>query len=79
MLQLDWPSETDTLKINLPQDWEGYYVQQIWIYVQKALDEAHPDPSFIFIFEGFFLKNNFPNNDNGASVPVQLDAPRKKL
>ena len=23
-LQLDWPSETDTLKINLPRDREGY-------------------------------------------------------
>ena len=23
-VQLDWPSETDTLKINLPRDREGY-------------------------------------------------------
>ena len=23
-IQLDWPSETDTLKINLPRDREGY-------------------------------------------------------
>ena len=55
-VQLDWPSETDTLKINLPRDREGYNRFE-YKYVQKALDEAHPmvwGPKLHFYFLGYF-------------------------
>ena len=32
-----------------------------------------------FLFFEVFLNDNFPNNDNGAWLPAQLDAPRRKL
>ena len=54
VIQLNWPSETDTLKIDLPQDREGY-IRQIWIYGWKTLDKAHP-PSSVFIFWHFWKK-----------------------
>ena len=44
ILQLDWPSETDTLKISLPRDREGY-VRRIRNYVRKALDDETPNLS----------------------------------
>ena len=75
---MDWPSETDTLKINLPRDREGY---DGFEYGWKALDEAHQmvrGSKLHFIFLGI-LNNNFTNNDNGAWIPAQLDAPRRKF
>ena len=73
-LQLDWSSETETLKINFPQDREGY---DRFEYTYEKLSTRHiewcGDQSSIFIF-GVFLKNNFPNNfpnnDNGAWLPT---------
>ena len=78
-IQLDWSSETDTLKTNLPRDQEGYdgfeYTDEILLTrrIQWCVDSRS---TFIF---GVFLNNNFPNNDNGAWIPTQLDAPCQKL
>ena len=68
----------DTLKVNFPQDQEGY--DRFEYTYEKALNKAYPmvwGPKLDFF--GAFLKNNSPNNDNGAWVPAQLDAPRRKL
>ena len=55
LLQLDWPSETDTLKINLSQYQEGY---DRFEYTYKKLSARRiqwcGDPSFIFTFWGIF-------------------------
>ena len=53
-VQLDWPSETETLKINFPQDREGYIGFE---YTDEKLSTRrirwYGDPSCIFwgIFE----------------------------
>ena len=55
-LQLDWPSETATLRIDLPQDRKGYNGFE---YGRKALDEAHllvRGKKHIFFFGELFLK-----------------------
>ena len=73
-IQLDWPSETETLKINLPRDQEGY-LRRIWICGWKVLDEAHPLVRWAklhFYFYWVFLRNNFPNNDTYA---MELGSP----
>ena len=79
-LQPDWPSETETLKKNLPWNWEDYAAFE---YTDEKLSAKRIqlccDPSLIFLFFGVFLKNNFTANDNGAWVTAQLDAPRQKL
>ena len=51
-IQLDWPSETDTLNVNLPRDREGY---DRFEYTDEKLylDEAHP----MAFFGELFLKN----------------------
>ena len=68
-VQLDWPPEMDTLKINLPRDQEGYGGFE---YTDEKLSTRRiqwcGEPSSIFVF-GVSLNNNFPNNDNGAWVP----------
>ena len=65
VLQLDWPSETDTLKINLPRDREGYdgfeYMDEKLLTrrIQWCVDSS----SVFFIFGGIFYhfsKINWP-------------------
>ena len=64
LLHLDWPSETNTLNINLPQDREVYGGFE---YTDENLSTGRihwfGEPSSIFIF-GVPLKNISPNNDN---------------
>ena len=54
-LPLDWPSETDTLKINLPRDREGYNGFE---YTDEKLSTRRIHccgvPSSVFIFRGIF-------------------------
>ena len=54
-IQLDWSSETDTLKINLPRDREGYDGSKI-TYEKLSARRTHlcRDPSSIFVFGGIF-------------------------
>ena len=54
-MQLDWPSETDTLKINLPQDREGY---DGFEYTDEKLSARRihwcGEPSSILVFGSIF-------------------------
>ena len=51
IIQLDWTSETDTLKINLPQDREGYDGSETTYEKLSARRiQLCGDPSSIFIF-----------------------------
>ena len=78
VLQLDWPSETYTLQIDLPRDRKGY---DEFEYTDENLSMRRihwcGEPSSI-VFR-VFLRYNFLDNDNGAWLPAQLDPPHRKL
>ena len=69
-LQLDWPSETDTLKINLPRDWEGY---DRFEYTDEKLSTRrihwYGEPSSVFIFWRVNLKKSDEKHQTKLGSP----------
>ena len=63
-----------TVHLDLIRIAEWAYADMFAVAVQFQNQDQFP-----FIFCWAFLRNNFPNNDNGAWLAAQLDAPRQKF